>query len=99
MLWSVSNIYDRHPLPEDVLLLIEVADSTIADDLGTKQELYAEDGIVEYWVVNIPAKAVHVYRQPGKGDYVDVQVLTAEDELRPRDFPDVMITPNRIFDY
>ena len=42
-----------------VRLLLEVADSTLADDLGPKAQLYAEQGVPEYWVVDLPARRVH----------------------------------------
>jgi Uma2 family endonuclease len=55
---------DRLPFPEDILLLIEVSDSTLARDRDTKLELYARDGIVEYWIVNLEQAQLEVYRDP-----------------------------------
>jgi len=54
----------RHPVPADVGLLVEVADSSLLDDRRDKGRLYAQDGIVEYWIVNIPERQVEVYTQP-----------------------------------
>jgi Uma2 family endonuclease len=54
----------RHPVPADVGLLVEVADSSLLDDRRDKARLYAEAGIVEYWIVNVPDRRVEVYTQP-----------------------------------
>jgi Uma2 family endonuclease len=54
----------RHPGPADVGLLVEVADSALLSDRQDKGRLYAQDGIVEYWIVNIPDRRVEVYTQP-----------------------------------
>lgn len=52
------------PQPADVLLLIEVSDSTLADDRAIKGSLYAEAGITDYWIVNLVDRCLEVYRQP-----------------------------------
>ena len=59
----------HHPRPEDVLLLVEVADSTEAFDRRTKLPLYAQAGIPEYWVVSLSDDHVHVYRDPDGDHY------------------------------
>lgn len=58
-----------HPSPADILLIIEVADSTLDYDRGVKKALYAEAGIPEYWIVNIPEKQVESYCQPERSTY------------------------------
>jgi Uma2 family endonuclease len=65
----------RHPRPEDVLLVIEVADSSLHFDKEVKMPLYAEAGIPEYWVVNIPEKAVEIYRMPKDSTYQEKSSL------------------------
>ena len=55
---------DRLPLPQDIHLLIEVSDSTLARDRETKLALYARDGILEYWIVNLEQDQLEVYREP-----------------------------------
>ena len=60
--------YDaRHAGPGEVGLVVEVADSSLDDDQGTKLALYAEARIPVYWVVNIPGRLVEVYTQPRGG--------------------------------
>lgn len=55
---------DRLPLPEDIYLLIEVSDSTLARDRETKLALYARDNIREYWIINLEQHQLEVYREP-----------------------------------
>lgn len=60
-----------HPRPTDVLLVIEVADSSIGYDRGTKMPLYGRNGITELWIVDLSREAVDVYRQPFEGGYAE----------------------------
>jgi len=53
-----------HPGPTDVLLVIEVADTSLAYDLGTKVPLYARHGIPEAWVIDVVTRRTRVFRQP-----------------------------------
>ncbi len=60
--------YDRrHPGPKDVLLLVEVSDSTLDDDSTTKLALYAGEKIAQYWIVNLVDREVRVYTVPRGG--------------------------------
>ncbi|REJ95494.1 MAG: Uma2 family endonuclease [Planctomycetota bacterium] len=65
---SRKNVRGR-PAPEDVLLLIEVADSSLGFDSGEKARIYAEAGIRDYWIVNIPQRRLIVLREPGNDGY------------------------------
>ena len=58
---------DRHPGPKDVLLVVEVSDSSLDDDQGTKLRMYAAEKLPVYWIVNIPDRRVEVYTQPRGG--------------------------------
>ncbi len=71
----------QHPRPEDVFLLIEVADSSLAFDLKVKTSLYAQAGIPEYWIVNIPERQVEVFRQPSGKDYLEKQIASPLDSI------------------
>lgn len=77
---------DSHPGPGDVLLLVEVADSTLRTDRNVKLPLYAEHGIPEVWIVNLPEGVVEVHREPqgeawrstlraGRGDVIEPAAL------------------------
>lgn len=75
---------NRHPSTDDIAVLIEVADTSLRRDRGTKQRAYAKTGIPTYVIVNLHAGTVEVYQQPMPDDeaYGDAAVLSAEDVLR-----------------
>ena len=54
----------RHPGPTDIGLVVEVANTTLADDCDDKGRIYAGDGIPVYWVVNLVDRVVEVYSNP-----------------------------------
>jgi Uma2 family endonuclease len=59
----------RHPEPNDVALLVEVADSSLDRDRGNKLLAYAKAGIAVYWIVNLVDRQVEVYTKPGPQGY------------------------------
>ena len=59
----------NHPGAADVLLLIEVSETSLAYDRGRKLALYAKFGVAEVWIVDIAGSAVEIYRQPKEGAY------------------------------
>jgi Uma2 family endonuclease len=63
-----------HPSPEDIILVIEVADSTIKFDRETKAPLYAAAGISEYWIVNLLDDRLEIYRQPEGDIYTSIEI-------------------------
>lgn len=81
-----------HPGPADVLLLIEVADTTVGYDRGTKAPLYALAEIPEYWLVDIPADEFEVYRDPSPDGYREVRRYSRSDILHPLAFPDLAVS-------
>ena len=87
---------DRHPAPGDILLLIEVADSSLDYDRGEKIPLYAEAGVREVWLVNLAGKAVEVYRDPREGHYRDVHPARRGETIAPLAFPDVALQVEEI---
>ena len=74
ILMSPETRYDyRHPGPGDVYWLIEVANSTLAYDLGEKARIYARDGIKEYWVIDVQGKQLWVHQNPSDDRYLTVK--------------------------
>lgn len=61
--------------PEDVILVIEVAETTIARDMGMKRAKYASAGIGEYWVVDGARSVVHVFAEPVDGEYASISTV------------------------
>jgi Uma2 family endonuclease len=81
----------RHPKADDVLLLIEVSDSTLHFDRTQKLRLYATYHIPEYWIINLIDDSLEVYRHPQDGDYLDKAVLSKSDSLTLQALPDIQI--------
>ena len=86
-----------HPGPQDVLLVIEVADTSVAGDRRIKLPLYARSGIPEVWLVVLEAGEVEVYRQPGSEGYGRVERLSGEQALSPEVFSDVALRVGDLF--
>jgi Uma2 family endonuclease len=84
------------PGPDDILLLIEVADSTLAFDRDVKLPLYARAGIVEVWIVNLIDKRIEVYRQPAEGGYRSVEFAGQDEVVSPLSFPGVELSVEAI---
>jgi Uma2 family endonuclease len=83
---------------EDVVLLIEVADSSLRYDRSTKLALYAEAGVPEYWLVDVAAEAIETYRLPGATGYRDVQrVAGAGAAVSLLAFPDASLSLAEVF--
>jgi Uma2 family endonuclease len=83
---------ERHPGPQDIFLLIEIADSTLSRDRNRKAKVYAKAGIREYWIVNIGQQQLIVLKDPQAGLYQSEQILFANAQIAPEAFPDVMIS-------
>ena len=84
VMWLRSARYrDNHPQAADVQLAIEVADSSLVRDLEDKRKLYAEAGIVEYWIVDAQANCIHVNRHPEAGEYTSRTVYKSPEKITP----------------
>jgi Uma2 family endonuclease len=88
---SADDYTSRHPQPEDVLLLIEVSDSTIDFDREEKLPAYGRAGIAEVWIVNLNDLAIEIYREPHFDGYGNKTVLRAGDQARLSMFPDTAV--------
>jgi Uma2 family endonuclease len=83
--WREDFYDDHHPMPPDVLLVVEVADTSLRYDLRRKAPLYIAGGVPEVWVVDLVADVVHVIRG------ADSQQLRAGESLAPLAFPDLVL--------
>ena len=63
---SRKSYFGRHPTGEDLVLVVEVAESSLRFDEGMKLALYAESGLAEFWILNRPDYRSEVYREPGE---------------------------------
>ncbi len=87
----------RRPMAEDVLVLVEVADSSLAYDREIKGAVYAEAGISEYWIVNLSQATIEVYLDPqSDGRFATVVTARSGDTLTPRKVAGVSIEVSAI---
>ena len=88
---------EREAFADDTLLLVEVAETSLAYDRSTKLRLYAEARIAEYWIVDCTAESVEVHRTPDAARYREVSRVTAGGSVSPQAFPDVVLALSDIF--
>ncbi|WP_009630660.1 Uma2 family endonuclease [Synechocystis sp. PCC 7509] len=84
-----------HPQPQDILLLVEVADTTIESDRAIKIPLYASSGISEVWLVDVNQQVIEVFREPTDNSYQSIQKFQL-GEIFVQAFPDVSFAVERI---
>src|ERR1041385_2773795 len=86
-----DDYMNHRPTPDDVLLLIEVADTSLAKDRKRKLPLYARSGISEAWIVNLPDRVIEVYREPHPKSYRSKTVCRPGNKVSPAAFPKVVV--------
>jgi Uma2 family endonuclease len=92
-----ADFYESgHPQPQDIFLLIEVADSSLEYDRDVKIPLYATSGISEVWLVDIYEQVIIVYRYPSENGYSDIQTLSRGEKLSIQTFPEINLVVNDI---
>jgi Uma2 family endonuclease len=82
----------RYPAPEDVLLLIEIADSSIDRDREVKLALYAIAGIQEYWIEDVQRDELLVFRDPIDDSYQTMLTFHRDQTVAPLAFPDIQFS-------
>ena len=82
--------------PDDILLIVEVADSSEAYDRRTKGPLYARFGIPDYWLVDLNRDLVTVYRDPTPDGYASSRVFRRGESMSPLAFPDLTVAVDDI---
>lgn len=93
-----SDFYkSSHPRRGDILLVIEVAESSLRYDRDVKIPLYARHGIPEVWLVDLEHSELSLYRKPGKGGYQDVVKLTSPSAVAPSLLPAATLDLSSLF--
>lgn len=88
----ISPIGHRgHPHANEVLLAIEVAESSLRYDRGQKLRAYARNGVPEYWIVDLVARRVQVSTEPRGDVYASTRLAGAGEKIVPRAFPGVTV--------
>ena len=91
MKFSPDRYRKRIPRADEVLLAIEVSDSSLDDDRLVKGPMYAEARIPEYWIANLPDDCLEVYRSPQPdGTYADKQILHRGQQVEVLAFPGII---------
>ncbi len=93
--WTRGNA-KRHPAPEEVFLIIEVADSSLEYDRAEKLRAYATTGIREFWLLNLQDDTLEIYRQPEGPAYREQLTIPADGTPAPLAFPDAVIALSEI---
>jgi Uma2 family endonuclease len=86
------------PTGGDVLLVVEVSDTTLAYDRSVKMRLYAAGGIAQYWIVDVEHKRLEVYSEPAATGYLCKAELDGGHEVAVQAFPDVKFRVEELFD-
>ena len=81
----------RHPGPEDLLLAVEVADSSLRSDIIVKARLFARAGISEYWVLDLTSRRLLCHRAPENGEYAAVTIHDETESISPNVRPDATL--------
>ncbi len=82
---------DRHPGPDDLLLVVEVSDTTLRFDRNTKAALNARAGIREYWIVDLIGRQIFVHRFPAPEGYAEISVYGVDEEVVALARPDAPV--------
>jgi len=85
------------PVPSDIVLVIEVSDSSLSFDQGVKRALYARNRVAEYWVVDIAGKCIHVYLEPTPDGYARRLECKLTDVVSPRGLPALQVVAGALF--
>ncbi len=99
---KADNYLSAHPTVEDIILVIEISDSTLKYDKETKLPLYAEAEIKNYWIVNLVENLLEVYSNPfsdnqGKFGYRNTSITLPNETINIPDFTEVTLELNSIF--
>jgi Uma2 family endonuclease len=98
ILWLKPRRYGRtRPTAQDVMLLIEVSDSSLSSDLQEKADIYAEAGVQEYWVVDVPSSRIHVLSKSDGKSYRKIEIAVAPQFLAPTCLPTAKLDLTDLF--
>ncbi len=100
VVWLKPRRYaNRRAEGRDVLLVIEVSDSSLTYDRGEKSELYAQSGLPEYWIVDVPGRQVLQFSNPVGSEYQTRRVAVPGDCISPACHPAAVLDVAALFDF
>ncbi len=86
----------KHPEAADVLLLVEISESSLTFDQTTKLNLYARYGVPEYWILDVIGKRIIVCREPTQEGFAQRREVSAPESVAPIAFPDLVIAVSEL---
>ena len=92
VLSGTSDDYADAPIASDIQLLVDVSDSTLRYDRGTKARMYAAENVPDYWIVHLHGRTLEVRRQPENGEYLSLDVYQMGDSVAPLAAPDALVS-------
>jgi Uma2 family endonuclease len=93
-----DDFYEHaHPQPEDILIIIEVSDTTLEYDRKIKVPLYARAGIPEVWIVNLADESVETFAEPSGGAYQTTAAFSRGEEIQSRSLAALRLSVSEIF--
>ena len=94
LLLAPRRDFYRHgsPAPDDVLLVVEVSDSSLHYDLSRKVPAYAAGGVAEAWVINLPEGRIEIFGSPGRQGYQHQRAAHPGESVSPSAFPDLVVS-------
>lgn len=93
----INKYFEGHPKPEDILLILEIADSTLDFDRNTKSAAYSNAGIMQYLLLNVQDQAIEDYQKPGVDGYQSKQTYHLGENFSLISFPDISFSVNNFF--
>ena len=95
--WDNDFYEQRHPLPKDILIAMEVANTSLVYDRREKLPRYAAAGIPEVWLINIGRKTIEQYTKPADGQYTAMQVVVPGQQITAHVINELQIAVEQIF--
>ncbi|MEW6210422.1 MAG: Uma2 family endonuclease [Acidobacteriota bacterium] len=86
-----SRHADTHPAPSDVLLVVEVSDTSSEYDRKMKMPLYARAGIPEVWLINLVEESFEIFAKPANGRYQEIKKAKRSQSISPKKLPAVKL--------
>ena len=95
--WNETEYSEGHPTPADILLIMEISDTTLAYDRETKAKAYSRNGIQQYLLLNLQNETLENFREPDADGYQFKRTLRKGDSLNLVAFPDIEINVDELF--
>lgn len=93
---EITAYLQQHPGPMDLLLVAEISDTTLAFDLNDKARVYAQAGVIEYWVVDLGGRRLLAHRGPAAEGFQEIVEYTEHESAAPLCRPDAIVCVNDI---